>query len=300
MPKQTYLSRYFLIINRIEKGRATFGEIDKYLRNESGLQEKDFIISKRTFQRDIKDIYEQFKIEIVNERKSEKRYFIKSKPETAELSQQLLQGYQMLGIINTAQDNADHIFLETRKPKGTEHFYGLLQAIKNKKVTNFNHFKYEDYMLKDATVHPMALKEARGRWYLLAVDTKDDILKPYCLDRMQNIAVSKKSFSKKYDYEFKKLFKDSFGIINYENQKPQKVVLSFAYEQGQYVHDYPLHHSQKLIKETNEEVIFELHIKITYDFELELLSHGGHLKVIEPATLRKAMQKHYKEALSRY
>ena len=111
MPKQTYLSRYFLIINRIEKGRATFEEIEEYLRNESGLQDKDFIISKRTFQRDIKDIYEQFKIEIVNERKSEKRYYIKSKPETAELSQQLLQGYQMLGIINTAQDNADHIFL---------------------------------------------------------------------------------------------------------------------------------------------------------------------------------------------
>ncbi len=300
MPKQTFLSRYSLIINRLEKGPATFEQIIKYLENESVLRDKDFVIDIRTFQRDIKDIYSQFNIEIANERKGEKRYFIISKPETENHSQCLLQGYQMINVINAAQDYAEHIFLETRRAKGLEHFYGLLHAIKNKKITKLNHYKYEDYFLMERSVHPLALKESRGRWYLIAVDIKDNILKSFGLDRIEDIDISKTSFRNKSGYNINELFKHSFGIINGESEKPQKVILSFTYEQAQYVKDYPLHHSQKMVKEINEEVIFELYLKLSYDFEMELLSYGEEVKVISPLILRKAMQRHYQNALKQY
>jgi hypothetical protein len=57
-----------------------------------------------------------------------------------------------------------------------------------------------------------------------------------------------------------------------ENRKTY--VLSFNSEQAQYVKNYPLHSSQKIIKETKDEIVFELYLYITGDFIRELLSYG--------------------------
>ncbi len=51
MSKREYLSRYHLIIKKLRKSPATFEEILDFLKRESELQEYDFEISKRTFQR---------------------------------------------------------------------------------------------------------------------------------------------------------------------------------------------------------------------------------------------------------
>ena len=69
MPKENYITRFSMIIKRLERGPANFKEIELYLQNESIIQDKDLTIARRTFQRDISDIYDQFNIEIVNEKK---------------------------------------------------------------------------------------------------------------------------------------------------------------------------------------------------------------------------------------
>ena len=63
MSKETYIIRYSLIIKRLERGPADFEELEKYLQNESNIHDKDLNISRRTFQRDIKDIYSQLNID---------------------------------------------------------------------------------------------------------------------------------------------------------------------------------------------------------------------------------------------
>jgi len=289
MPKETYLHRYSLIIKRLEKSPATFEQIANYLEIETDVQGKNFIISKRTFQRDIKDIYAQLNIEIANEKKGDKRYFIKSKPETEDHSQRLLDAYQMVNLVKVSQEYSAHVLFEPRKLRGVEHFTGLLYAIKNKKIICFDHYKYWEDVIKQRTVHPLALKEARGRWYLIAVDTKDSNLKTFGLDRISELEISKVSFRNKYDFNIEELFTHSFGIINDEDSKPQKITLSFTYEQGQYIKAYPLHHSQKTIGE-DENVIVELFIRPTHDFIMELLSFGEEITILSPASLAKKIK----------
>jgi len=300
MPKETYISRFSLIIKRLERGPATYEQIARYLQDESAIQDKDFNISLRTLQRDIKDIYNQLQIEIVNEKKGDKRYFIKSQPETQEQSQRLLESYQVINAIHAAQDFSAIVFLENRKPKGLEHFYGLLYAIKNKRIVNFQHYKYWDKTITNRTVHPLALKESQGRWYLLAVDTKDHQLKTFGLDRMADIDIAKTKYRETYEYDVKDLFAHSFGIISLDNEKPQTVRLQFSYEQGQYVKTYPLHASQKIIEENDKVLIMELILFITYDLIRELLSYGTELVVISPAKLRNEIKKQLKNTLTKY
>ena len=44
MSKETYFTRYSLIIKRLERGPANFEELEKYLQNESYIQDKDLNI----------------------------------------------------------------------------------------------------------------------------------------------------------------------------------------------------------------------------------------------------------------
>ncbi len=300
MPKETFLSRFSLIIKRLEVGPATYKQINDYLQRESEIHGYDYSISLRTFQRDIVDIFKQFKIEIANDKKGDKKYCIKSQPEIQEHSQRLLESYQMIHIIEASQDYAEHVILETRKASGLEHFHGLLYAIKNKKIITFNHYKYWEDIISERTVHALALKESGGRWYLVAIDTKDNKLKTFGLDRMGDLVISKTSFRNKYDFNIKEMFLDSFGILCLENEKPQKIHLSFNYEQGQYVKSFPLHHSQKVTEEKSEEIILELYLSITDDFVMELLSYGEEIKILSPKSLINKVKKIYSNALSRY
>ncbi|HET7115764.1 MAG TPA: WYL domain-containing protein [Hanamia sp.] len=298
MPKETFLPRLSLIIKRLEKSPATYKQINDYLKDKSE-DGYNYSMSVRTLQRDIRDIYKNYGIEIVNEKKGEKKYFIKSKSEMeGEVGQRLLESYQMIHIIRAAQDYKKFIFLETRKSNGTEYFGEILHAIKNKKSITFNHYKYWEDIVREKTVHPFALKESQGRWYLLAVDPGEKNLKTFGLDRISDLAISKKSFNDKYDFNIKELFLNSFGIINSENEKPQKIRLSFTYEQGQYVKNFPLHHSQKVTEEDNE--VIELFIIITYDFVMELLSYGEEVTILSPKSLITQMKKIYTSALSKY
>ena len=299
MPKQTFLSRYALIIKRLEKSPATFQEIANYLAREADVQDKDFTISIRTFQRDIKDIYEQLDIEIANERKGDKRYFIKERGEDLQRSQRLLDSYQTINAIKASQEFNQYVFLETRKSKGLEHFYGLLYAIKSRLILKFNHYKYWDATLTNRTVHPLALKESQGRWYLLAIDTKDAAFKTFGLDRMDEIEITKTKFKEKYNYDFNAMFSILFGILS-SNDEPQNIQLAFTYEQGQYVKNYPLHHSQKIIKENSKQIIVELSIAITYDFIMEVLHFGDEVKVLQPLSLVKEIKTIYKKSFEKY
>jgi predicted DNA-binding transcriptional regulator YafY len=302
MAKDTYLYRYSLILKRLEKASATFEQIKKYLEIESEIKGKNYSVSLRSFQRDIKDINEQFGIEIANERKGDKRYFIKSIPDSPEHSQRLLEAFQMLNAIKASKDNTEYILLETRKPDGLEHFYGLLHAIKNNKVVKLAYRKFYSDEITERKLLPLALKEAKNRWYLIAEDTKDSQVKTFGLDRISDLEITKLGFPKKINVNYNDLFKHSFGIINPADQKPEKVKLSFSFTQGQYIKSFPLHKSQAILSESkeNDEVIIELFIQITDDFVMELLSYGSDVEVLSPKSLRKEIKKNLLNTLRYY
>lgn len=302
MSKQTFISRYSLIIKRLEKSPATYEQIKRHLENESDIQDRNYTISQRSLQRDIKDISEQFNIEIANEKRGERRYYIKSRPETEGQGQRLLESYQMTSIVKASQDFANYVFLETRKPDGLEHFYGLLHAIKNNKVIKLVYKKFYNDDVSDRKLLPLALKEAKSRWYLIAEDTKDCQTKTFGLDRISDLEITKTNFKKEPNTDYNELFKNCFGIINPANQKAEKIKLSFTYQQGQYAKTFPLHKNQVIISESKEEdeVLVEVYLLITDDFIMELLSLGPDVEIISPKKLRNEIKKNLLNTLKYY
>ncbi len=298
MPKQTYFTRYSLILKRLERGPATFEQLYRYLEKEFDLIDQPFTWSRRTLQRDIKDIYESFQVEILNEQKGDRCYVLASKPENRQISQRLLDAWELVHILKSSQNYSDAVMLEERKPDGLQHFHGLLFAIQNKRITSFTHIKYYDDTITERKVHPLALKESLGRWYLLAVDTHDGKLKTFGLDRIRDIDISKTAYRDQYDYDVKNLFKHSFGIIQGDG-KPQKIRLAFSDEQANYIRSFPLHHSKAIFHE-KEGIVVKLEMVITHDLIMELMKYGPEVNVLQPLSLRKKIAAQAKKVMQLY
>ena len=225
MSKRESISRYSLIIKKLRKHPASFAEISDYLALESELQEYNFNVSKRTFQRDLDDIRTVYNIDIQYDY-SQKVYFIDF-DEQPEANERILEAFDIFNTLNITERISNHIHFEKRKPQGTENLYGLLHAVKNQVQIKFSYQKYWEDKATKRTVEPFALKEFKNRWYILANDLKDNQIKSFGLDRLTDLGISKKRFQIPNDFTVNDHFKYCFGIITSNNCQPEEIILSF-------------------------------------------------------------------------
>jgi len=298
MSKRESITRFSLIIKKLRKNPATFNEISAYLLLESELQEYNFNISKRTFKRDIEDISSLYNIDIVYDF-SRKVYYI-DYDEQPEVNERILEAFDTFNALNISDRLSDYIHFEKRKPQGTENLYGLLHAIKNKVQLSFKYQKFWEDKISLRVVEPYALKEFKNRWYVLANDLKDNTVKSFALDRLTELEITNKKFRLPNNFNINEYFKFSFGIISPNEPEPQEVILSFDPFQGKYIKTLPLHESQEILKDNEQELLIKLTLFLTHDFFMELLSFGENIKVIQPESLIVDLKKTCKNVLQKY
>ena len=298
MSKREALSRCNLIVNRIRKSPATLKEIKEFLKKESEIQGYSFQVSSRTFKRDLEDIWSLYGIEIIYDF-SKKIYQINSEDQP-DLNNRMLEAFNTFNALNLSNGFSKYVHFENRKPQGTENFPRLLHAIKANKVISFTYQKFWTDELSSRKAAPYALKEFKGRWYVLAKDEKDDRIKTFGLDRISNLEISRKKFTYPTNFDITDLYRNSFGIINSIETEPEDIILSFDPEQGKYLKTFKLHSSQVNLIDTEKELQIHLKLYITFDFVMEILSYGAKVKVIAPDSLKEQLKSHYKSALSFY
>ena len=298
MSKLEAVSRYNLIIRKLRRNPADFSEIAHFLEVQSEIEGYNFKISKRTFQRDVNEIRSIYKIDIQYDF-SDKVYYIDS-GDQPEANERILEAYDTLSALNIAERLSDHIHFEKRKPQGTENLYGLLHAIQNRVQIRFNYMKYQENELTQRFAEPYALKEFKNRWYIIAKDLKDNNIKSFALDRLTGLEISKKHFPAPEDFNTGRYYRHCFGIIGPNGQEPEEVILSFDPIQGKYIKSLPLHDSQEILKDDDEELLIRLKLVLTHDFLMELLSHGDNIRVVAPVKLVQTVKAIYRNAFNQY
>lgn len=298
MTKRESVLRYIHIMNKLRIGPATFEQIDAYLLRHSELQESNFNMSKRQFQRDLKDIESIFEVEIKFDFR--RKIYAINEDESSEMSQRRMEALDTFNALKMGESSSRSIHFEKRKPQGTENFYGLLHAIKNQLQISFTYQKYWEAELTNRTVKPYALKEFRNRWYLLANDLKDSQVKSFAFDRLSELEISNKRFQPNENFDVNQYYKYCFGIISPSDHELQEVILSFDPFQGKYIKSLPLHETQEILVDNDEEIRIKMKIYLTYDFRMEILSHGENVKVIQPASLIEDVKTNYLNALNQY
>ncbi|MGV6945249.1 helix-turn-helix transcriptional regulator [Sphingobacterium kyonggiense] len=283
MTKRASIARYNIIINKLRRRPATFAEIEELLNNESELHGDNFNVSKRTFQRDRDDIRSLYKIDIQFDF-SKQVYFINI-DDNPEANERILEAFDTFNALNLSDRLSKHIHFEKRKPQGTEHLYGVLYAIKNQIQIKFVYQKYWENQLTERIVEPYALKEFKNRWYVLSKDLGDNKVKSFALDRITDLEILNKKFNFPKDFDVTEHYRYCFGIISPNGDQPELIILSFNSFQGKYIKSLPLHESQQILIDNEDELRIQLKIFITHDFFMELLSYGQNLKVIKPQSL---------------
>lgn len=305
MSKRGYISRYLLILKKLKtKPFSSFDELQDYFENQLGyLQMQDDLLnigfSKRTFQRDIKEIRNIFGIDI-GYSKSQKGYFISQNEMENMNFQRMIEAFDIFNSLNLAQDLKPFIHLEKRRPQGTENLYGLLHAIKNNLQIVFSYQKFWEEKSNIRTVEPYALKEFKNRWYIVAKDINDKEIKTFALDRLKNLDITKKTFDYPNAFDIDEDYYFSFGIISPKGMKPEEIILSFDPEQGKYIKSLPLHTTQEILIDNEKELQVKLKLFITFDFIMELLSFADNVKVIKPKKLINEIKQGHERALNLY
>ena len=298
MTKRESVLRYIHIMNKLRTGPATFEQIDDYLTRHSELQGSNFNMSKRQFQRDLKDIESIFEVEIKFDFR--RKIYAINDDENSEMSKRRMEALDVFNALKIGESSSQSIHFEKRKPQGTENFHGLLHAIKNQLQISFTYQKYWEDTITHRTVEPLALKEFRNRWYLLANDQKDNQVKSFAFDRLTELEITKKRFQPDVNFDVNEHYKFCFGIISPTDHELAEVILSFDPFQGKYIKSLPLHETQEILVEDEHEVRVKLKIYLTHDFLMEILSHGENVKVIQPISLIEELKNSYQKALAQY
>lgn len=292
------MTRCIRIIQKLKKHPASYNQIADYLERESEISGLNLHISQRTLQRDIGDIRTIFGIDIENNR-STKEYYITDDGQ-GEMTDRMIEAFNTFNALNISERLSAYIHFENRKPQGTESLYPLLTAIRRKVRVKFTYYSFEDEIITQREADPYALKEFRNRWYLLARESVDSPVKSFALDRLSELEVTKKKLCAPANFDVHQLYRHSFGIIASDGDEPQEVILSFTPFQGMYIKSLPLHHTQEILKDNNDELLIRIRVCITHDFIMELLSFGAELKVIAPDTLVTLIKDEHFKAATRY
>lgn len=278
---------------------VSYEETKKFLAEKFDERGIKLNFSEKTFKRD-RDLIAEMLGVVTQYKKSAGKFTIKNE-ELEHPSENTLENTLLIETYRRSKKDSQIILFENREPEGKYHFSDFIAAIKGHRVASFQYQKYAEKKSKKRTVIPYALKESQNRWYLLATDfsvgkkysfeslqstDEKPTIKSFALDRISNVEIHH-TRQLRYTNLIEESFVNSFGVTSTLGETPEEIVLSFSAQQGKYITFLPLHHSQEVLADNENELRIKVVLYPTLDFTHEILSHGANVSVISPESYRK-------------
>ncbi|WP_163710235.1 helix-turn-helix transcriptional regulator [Mangrovibacterium lignilyticum] len=299
MSKHGTIRRYTLEIEKIRQSLyPSFIEIKEYL------SQHGFEIGDRTLQRDIEQIRFEFGIEIKYGR-DRNGYYI-----DYENSLNTESFFRFLEIVNTAElltesllqskDTLKYISFDTGGGlKGIENLKPLLKAIKEQRKISFSHLNFHTKKTRKYTLKPYLLKEYLNRWYVVGIIGGFTDFRTFGIDRIENLDVKAETFVLDEKLNPAEAFNQTIGLVYSENSV-QNVVLSFTPTQGKYIKTLPLHSSQKLLVDNDNECRISIDVIPNYELTQQILKYGDTIRVLTPDWLANEIKQNLKRTIQKY
>ena len=222
-------------------------------------------------------------------------------------AQQLLESIDKMETFMRAshslESNSWQLYIQAEKSLGDGgmDFMGpILDAIRSKNKCFIKYQRFNSEEEKSYIFHPYVLKQYRNRWYVIGYFENRKASGTFALDRIQSLEPLKENFIIDKNFSSENYFRYSFGISVQQNQKPEKIKLSFHPNEAPFIKSQPLHQSQKIVLESEKEFIIELEVWIGFELINSILGFGKQVKVLKPLSLQQEIIEHYKNALNLY
>ena len=258
----------------------------------------DIYTTARTLERDLKNLKDDFGIEI-NYSRSIRGYVLEEDEgqissflkfaefsSLAEIYEEGIKDYKSFNKYIIPDDSSDFTGL-----------HNMARIIKGITLSRKLTFIKENYYKETSTpykVTPLRLKEYLNRWYLIAVPEGQNEIRNFGLDRISDLKLTEETVDASNNFEEQiDMYNDIIGLNYNESEKVEKVVLSADNKQLKYLRSLPLHKSQVCVDGIDGkwgQAIF--YIKPNYEFETQVLKMAGMVAITEPKWLRMKMKNH--------
>lgn len=274
----------------------TSDQLVKYLDED---RDYKFACSVNTIKRDIAILRDEFFIDVEYSRKHN-GYYIRKDDGGVNPTFALIEQFDIISALSSAATLPKFFSLEPFKPKGAHHLTAITEAIETEQVISFDYSKYSQTNITSSrSISPYAIKQMNGRWYVIGREIDGEI-RTFGLDRISNLKhCPTEEYQHTIDFSIEERFAYSYGIYSDPNYPIEDITLSFDAEDGGYIKSVPLHHTQRILKDTPEEFVVKLRLRVTFDFIMALLSRSNSLRVIAPDSLRKRILNIYTKAVER-
>ena len=283
----TQTQKYIWLLNTIhqsgERGLSRREISDKWLKDQN-LSDKP--LDRTTFNRWKDAIQEQFHIKIENENKQPYRYHI-TDPEVIKgdkVSKWLLDSLSM-GTTLMEGISLKHRILLEQIPSGHEHLATIITAMKSNHRIQITYRGFGSYYSSTFPISPLCVKLYKNRWYVVGQCFYKEQWKEiiYGLDRIEEASVLDDTFRYPKDFDAEDFFDGTLGGSRYEKVKIETIRIRVEYPHAHYVKTLPIHPSQKLIiDEDGEYAEFDITVRPTEEFFMEMLHGGAWIEVLSP------------------
>ena len=211
----------------------------------------------------------------------------------------------MSGIVHRLEDSI--ILSAAKRPaihmdknenlKGLEYVDPIYQAIIHKQALAISYKSFRARQAHVLELHPQFLKEYNNRWFLIAF-YKSDVL-TLALDRMESVNILSISYvDKKIDPN--EYFKDIIGVTLSRGNPIEEVVFWVDNNNANYVITKPFHHTQEIVEEREDGIVFRIRVRHNYELERLILGFGASIIVLAPSRLRRNISSLLKKAVANY
>jgi len=192
--------------------------------------------------------------------------------------------------------------IETEKSlsqKGNEFLSPLLLSIKEQQAVMMHYQGFGHVEVKHYQLHPYVLKEYRNRWYVTGKLVDKNRIQTFALERIKQIIPTTSNFTRDANFKPAEYFKHSFGISVHDYES-QLVTLSFSPTEAPYIKSQPLHQTQQILVDDEQEFKITLDVIPSYELKSQILSYGDKVKVVAPETLKKELKEILQKAYQNY
>jgi len=156
-------------------------------------------------------------------------------------------------------------------------------------------YDFEGYS-KELDLKPLKIANYEGFWYLIALDSRNDILKKYYLKNIKNIQLSDETF--KSTDKLNNLLDNSISIWFDQNVEPYRVILHISSEVAKYFKRKPISKSQ-ITESLYEDGSMNVSVEITSEMEIiPFVKYWiPHIKILEPMRIDEAINDDLKSYL---
>ncbi len=298
MSYRSAIKRYLIVYEFVKSNKNCTG--DEIIQR---IVEKGINSSQSTLKRDLKALSDEFGVVIkynfttkgyqyYEDESTDYETFVKiiDLISTSELIQE---------TIRENEDNLKYISFDTSsKLKGIQNLTIILKAIKDFHQIRFTHRSFYHSEVSVKTIEPYGLKEYANRWYVIGLSMPGKEIRTFGLDRIEQLEILKTKFKRPKENALLE-FENVIGLV-YSVHPLQKVVLSFTKQQGNYIKTLPIHHSQKILIDSNEELQIELFIKPNLELMQRIMMFGDEVTVVEPKWIVEEIQAKLKSTLKKY